>query len=89
MGKFGTYERLETLIEAFRDLRSRPGLGALELVIGGAGHPNTQGYMASVAASCAEDPGITIHGYVTEGDIADFFMQARVSVFDNSSTSGC
>lgn len=88
MGKFGTYKRLETLIDAVRALRDRPGLGALELVIGGADHPNTPGYMASVAASCVGEAGITFHGYVAEDDIPDFFTQARVSVFDYSSTTG-
>lgn len=88
MGKFGTYKRLETLIDAFRRLRSQPHLAGLELVIGGSDHPNTPGYMASVAENCADDVGITFHGYVAEDDIPDFFVQARISVFDYSATTG-
>ncbi len=88
MGKFGTYKRLETLIEAFRSLRNRPGLEGLELVIGGSDHPNTPGYMASVAERCAGETGLVFHGYVAEDDIPDFFSQARLSVFDYSSTTG-
>jgi glycosyltransferase involved in cell wall biosynthesis len=88
MGKFGTYKRLETLISAFRQLRGRPGLSGLELVIGGTDHPNTPGYMASVAESCRNEPDIRFHGYVAEEDIPDFFGTARVSVFDYSATTG-
>lgn len=88
MGKFGTYKRLETLIDAFRSLKARPGLEALELVIGGSDHPNTPGYLASVAAACATDGDIRFHGYVAEDDIPAFFGDARISVFDYSATTG-
>lgn len=88
MGKFGTYKRLETLIAAFRILRARPGLAGLQLVIGGTDHPNTPGYLASVAATCRDQPAIRFHGYVAEADIPDFFGTARVSVFDYSATTG-
>lgn len=86
MGKFGTYKRLETLIDAFRLLRpTHPGL---ELVIGGSDHPNTPGYLAATAATCADDPAIRFHGYVAEDDIPAFFGDARISVFDYSATTG-
>jgi glycosyltransferase involved in cell wall biosynthesis len=88
MGKFGTYKRLETMIDAFRHLRDRPGLAGLELVIGGSDHPNTPGYLASVAEHCAGEAGLTFHGYVAEDDIPAFFAQARISVFDYSATTG-
>jgi glycosyltransferase involved in cell wall biosynthesis len=88
MGKFGTYKRLETLIDAFRHLRGQPGFSGLELVIGGSDHPNTPGYMASVAECCAGEAGLTFHGYVAEDDIPGFFAQARISVFDYTATTG-
>ncbi|MFN5996675.1 MAG: glycosyltransferase [Paracoccaceae bacterium] len=88
MGKFGTYKRLETLIDAFRILRGQPGLAGLNLVIGGSDHPNTPGYMASLATAYASDPGITFHGYVAEDDIPGFFAEGRISVFDYSATTG-
>jgi glycosyltransferase involved in cell wall biosynthesis len=88
MGKFGTYKRLETLIDAFRLLRAEPGLGGLNLVIGGSDHPNTPGYLASLAKTYVKDPGIIFHGYVAEDDIPGFFAQGRISVFDYSATTG-
>lgn len=88
MGKFGTYKRLETLISAFRLLRSHPDLAGLELVIGGTDHPLTPGYMADMEDRCAGESRIRFHGYVAEEHIPDFFGQARVSVFDYSATTG-
>lgn len=88
MGKFGTYKRLETLIEAVRILRARPEFLDLELTIGGSDHPNTPGYMARVRESCRTEPFIRFHGYVAEDDIPAFFGTARASVFDYSATTG-
>ncbi|MDE9450236.1 glycosyltransferase [Aliiroseovarius sp. Z3] len=88
MGKFGTYKRLETLLAAFDMLRKDPAFANYELVIGGSDHPNAKGYMASVEAARADDPGVNFHGYVAEDDVPAFFGNARVSVFDYSATTG-
>lgn len=88
MGKFGTYKRLETLLAAFDILRRKPGNADLELQIGGSDHPNTPGYLADLAASRKGDSGVQFIGYVAEDDIASFFADARVSVFDYTATTG-
>ena len=88
MGKFGTYKRLETLLSPFDLLRREADFAEFELVIGGTDHPGTPGYMASVKASRADDPGVVFHGYVAEDDIPAFFGNARASVFDYSATTG-
>lgn len=88
MGKFGTYKRLDTLLEAFDLLRRQPGLEDLELVIGGTDHPAVPGYIAEFEAARAADPRVHFHGYVAEADIPDFFGSARLSVFDYSATTG-
>ncbi|QFS83731.1 Glycosyl transferases group 1 [Roseivivax sp. THAF40] len=88
MGKFGTYKRLETLLEAFDRVRKTPGFEGLTLEIGGSDHPNTPGYMAGLAAARAEDPGVCFRGYLAEEEIPDFFETARISVFDYETTTG-
>ena len=88
MGKFGTYKRLETLLDAFDILRASPNNADLELVIGGSDHPNTPGYLDRLAQSRASDQGVTFAGYVAENDIPSFFGDARLSVFDYSATTG-
>lgn len=88
MGKFGTYKRLETLLEAFDILRMGPGNADLQLVIGGSDHPNTPGYLDRLAAQRVNDDGVTFAGYIAEEEIPAFFGDARLSVFDYTATTG-
>lgn len=88
MGKFGTYKRLETLLEAFDILRRQRGFEDVELHVGGSDHPATPGYVEAVAAARRDDPRVRFHGYLPEEQIEDFFGQARLAVFDYSATTG-
>lgn len=88
MGKFGTYKRLETLFAAFDQLRLNKEFADYELVVGGTDHPSTPGYLQEALSHRMADPGIINHGYVAEDDIPEFFGDARISVFDYSSTTG-
>ncbi|MCB0168961.1 MAG: glycosyltransferase [Anaerolineae bacterium] len=86
-GKFGTYKRIETLIEAFERLQnsSRP---PLELVIAGADSPNTPDYLAGVRQQYAHVPNITFTGYVAEEEVPRIFGESAVVVFPYTSTTG-
>jgi glycosyltransferase involved in cell wall biosynthesis len=88
-GKFGTYKRVEVLIEALqllhRDGRARP---PLELVIAGTDSPNAAGYLADIARRYEGVPGIHMTGYVEESDIARIFAEASVVAFPYTSTTG-
>lgn len=88
MGKFGTYKRLERLIEAFRMAREKLGDPSIILRIGGTDHPATPGYIDGLKAQHANDPTIRFEGYVAEDDVAEFFGNARLAVFDYESTTG-
>lgn len=88
MGKFGTYKRLDTLLEAFDILRDLPGNSDLELIIGGSDHPNTPGYLENLALQRKNDSAVVFAGYVAEDDIPSFFGDAQLSVFDYSATTG-
>ena len=85
-GKWGTYKRLELLIEAFKKLAKR--VPECKLVIAGANHPQTPGYVESVAASVQDDPRIEFTGYVAEEDIAPLFRSSTVLVLPYSSATG-
>jgi len=84
-GKWGTYKRLELLIEAFH--RVAKVLPNVNLVIGGGDHPKTAGYVNSVAARHASDR-ITFLGYVPEESIADLFREASLAVMPYTSSAG-
>jgi glycosyltransferase involved in cell wall biosynthesis len=85
-GKWGTYKRLEPIIQAFGAVVARvPGA---KLVIAGGDHPNTQGYVASVAQRYIHDPRIEFTGYVPEEGIPELFQSASVAVMPYSSATG-
>ena len=88
MGKFGTYKRLETLLDAFDLLRRDDEFQNLELVVGGTDHPAVPGYLDGLANARAQDSGVRFCGYIAEEDIPEFFGNARLSVFDYSATTG-
>jgi glycosyltransferase involved in cell wall biosynthesis len=86
-GKFGTYKRVETLIEAFKVLTSN-GRPPLELVIAGGNSPNAEGYLEEMQQQYAQVTGIRYTGYVPEEDVPHIFGEAAVVVFPYTSTTG-
>jgi len=85
-GKWGTYKRLEPILEAFKVIADR--LPHVTLVIAGSDHPSTPGYTASMAKECENEPRIQFTGYVPEEAIADLFQSASVAVMAYSSATG-
>lgn len=89
MGKFGTYKRLERTISAVQNINAgREEDEKIKLIIGGTDHPATTGYLGALAAKYSLDSNIVFHGYVAEDDVAEFFTQARLAIFDYDSTTG-
>jgi glycosyltransferase involved in cell wall biosynthesis len=86
-GKFGTYKKVEKLIEATGLIRAN-GHPDSELVIAGTDSPNTPGYLDEVAKTCGRDSGITFTGYVEEEDVPRIFQESTVVVFPYTSTTG-
>ncbi|HEX5690683.1 MAG TPA: glycosyltransferase, partial [Roseiflexaceae bacterium] len=86
-GKFGTYKRIEVLIDAYRRLiaETRP---PLELVIAGTDSPNAPGYLEGLRLQHADLPGLRFTGYVAEEDVPRIFGEAAVVVFPYTSTTG-
>ena len=86
-GKFGTYKKVEALIEAFAELQ-RTHTQPLELVIAGTNSPNTPGYLEGVREQYAHIENIRYTGYVEEEDVPRIFTEAAVVVFPYNSTTG-
>lgn len=85
-GKWGTYKRLETLIEAFAQIhKSMPNT---RLVIAGSDHPATPGYVDSVRERFRNAPSIEFTGYVSEEDLPELFGKASVAVMPYHSATG-
>jgi len=87
-GKFGTYKKVEPLIEAFAKLQQIDREQVLELVIAGSDSPNVKGYLENVKHQYHSIDGITYTGYVAEEDVPRIFQEADVVVFPYTSTTG-
>jgi glycosyltransferase involved in cell wall biosynthesis len=86
-GKFGTYKKVEGLIEATDMLRNN-GRPSVELVVAGSDSPNTPGYLENAAHVYKDVGGITFTGYVPEEEVPRIFQESAVVVFPYTSTTG-
>lgn len=85
-GKWGTYKRLEGLIDAF--LKLSANVRNVRLVIAGSDHPFTPGYLESIRERWKGHPDIEFHGYVPEQEVSNLFSSASVLVLPYSSAAG-
>lgn len=86
-GKWGTYKRLELMIESFDAISRR--LPNVKLVIAGSNHPQAPGYVESVAQKYSSHPGIEFTGYVQEEQVENLFQSSSALVLPYSSSTGC
>lgn len=86
-GKFGTYKKVENMIEAVELVSASTGLD-LEIVIAGTDNPNVPGYLAKVKEQYKHVPQIRFTGYVEEHELPTLFNESAVVVFPYTSTTG-
>ncbi len=85
-GKWGTYKKLELLIEAFAEIVER--FPQARLVIAGGDHPATPGYVERIAEGLIAHPYIRFTGYVEEESVAGLFASATLMVMPYASATG-
>src|SRR5579864_3923202 len=85
-GYWGTYKRLELLLESLEEVSTQ--VPDAKLVIGGLNHPSTPGYLESLQTQYADRGNIQFLGYVPETDLPDLFRKASVLVLPYSSAAG-
>lgn len=86
-GKFGTYKKVEAMIEAVEQVRKSTDLN-LEIVIAGTDNPNVPGYLAKVKEAYKNVAQIRFTGYVEENEVPVLFNESTVVVFPYTSTTG-
>jgi glycosyltransferase involved in cell wall biosynthesis len=86
-GKFGTYKKVEGMIEAVEMVRKSTGLN-LEVVIAGTDNPNVAGYLEKVQEDYKHIPQVRFTGYVEENEVSTIFNESAVVVFPYTSTTG-
>jgi glycosyltransferase involved in cell wall biosynthesis len=86
IGHWGTYKRLETLLDAFPAvLRKVPNA---KLIIAGANHHSKPRYWESMRESLSPGSGIEFRGYVPEEAIPELFQTSTVVVMPYDSATG-
>ena len=86
-GKFGTYKKVEILIEALEIIR-KTNSEPLEVVIAGTDSPNTPGYLEAVKEKYKNVNGLIFTGYVEENQVETIFNNSTIVVFPYTSTTG-
>lgn len=86
-GKFGTYKKVESMIEAVELVRKRTNLD-IEIVVAGTDNPNVPGYLESVKEQYKTVKQLRFTGYVEESDVPVLFKESAVVVFPYTSTTG-
>ena len=86
-GKFGTYKKVEAMIEAIVKVREKTGLD-LEVVVAGTDNPNVPGYLEGVKQKYSHVPQVRYTGYVEEEEVPTLFKESAVVVFPYTSTTG-
>ena len=86
-GKFGTYKKVEAMIEAVEKVRKSTNLD-LEIVIAGTDNPNVPGYLKNAQEKYKDVKNLRFTGYVKEEDVPKIFNDSAVVVFPYTSTTG-
>lgn len=86
-GRFGYHKKLEDLITAFSELKTRTEMD-LRLIVAGTDHPKSQGYLEEVRRKFAHISGIQFSGYIAEQDIPKLFKESALVVFPYTMSTG-
>lgn len=86
IGHWGTYKRLETLMEAFPAVLEK--VPNAKLIVAGANHHTKAGYWESIRAAQPAGLPIEFRGYVPEEDIPELFATTSVLVLPYDSATG-
>jgi glycosyltransferase involved in cell wall biosynthesis len=86
IGHWGTYKRLETLMEAFPLVLEK--IPTARLIVAGANHHTKAGYWESIRDAQPAHLPIEFRGYVAEEDIPELFQSMSIVVMPYDSATG-
>jgi glycosyltransferase involved in cell wall biosynthesis len=86
IGHWGTYKRLETLMEAFPSVVKK--VPNARLIVAGANHHTKTGYWESIRAAQPPELPIEFYGYVPEEAIPELFRTTSLLVLPYDSATG-
>ncbi|WP_082391383.1 glycosyltransferase [Jiulongibacter sediminis] len=87
-GKFGTYKKVEVMLDAVKILEQRfPNL-KFKATVAGTDNPNVKGYLNEVEKRYADMKHVEFTGYVREEDVEGIFKASTFIIFPYTTTTG-
>jgi glycosyltransferase involved in cell wall biosynthesis len=87
-GKFGTYKKVEVMIEAVKLLDKKYPNLKIKATIAGTDNPNVKGYLDEVRKKYSHMNNLVFTGYVPEEDVEKVFKESTFIIFPYTTTTG-
>lgn len=87
-GKFGTYKKVEVMLDALQILEKRYPGQQFRATIAGTDNPNVKGYLDAVKERYSAMPNVEFTGYVPEEKVESIFKESTFVIFPYTTTTG-
>jgi glycosyltransferase involved in cell wall biosynthesis len=87
-GKFGTYKKVEVMLEATKMLEKKYPTQKFIATIAGTDNPNVKGYLQGVQEKYNSMSNTVFTGYIPEEKVADIFQDSTFIIFPYTTTTG-
>lgn len=87
-GKFGTYKKVEVLLDAVKILEKKYPSQKFKVTIAGTDNPNVKGYLDGVKANYCDMKNIEFTGYIPEEKVESIFKESTFVIFPYTTTTG-
>jgi glycosyltransferase involved in cell wall biosynthesis len=87
-GKFGTYKKVEVMLEAVKILEQRFPEQLFKAIIAGTDNPNVKGYLNGVKEKYNGLKNVEFTGYVPEEKVEGIFKESTFVIFPYTTTTG-
>ncbi|HEX4957755.1 MAG TPA: glycosyltransferase [Lacibacter sp.] len=87
-GKFGTYKKVEVLLNAVKLLERKYPNQKFKATIAGTDNPNVKGYLDGIKAKYSDMTNVVFTGYVPEEKVERLFKESTFVIFPYTTTTG-
>ncbi|MBC7721033.1 MAG: glycosyltransferase [Pedobacter sp.] len=87
-GKFGTYKKVEVMLDATQILEKKYPALQFIATIAGTDNPNVKGYLDAVKQKYSYMTNTVFTGYIPEEQVANIFQESSFVVFPYTTTTG-
>jgi glycosyltransferase involved in cell wall biosynthesis len=87
-GKFGTYKKVEVMLDAVQLLEQQFPNQKFKATIAGTDNPNVKGYLDGVKAAYSNMKNLEFTGYVPEEKVESIFKESTFIIFPYTTTTG-